>query len=794
MKKNLANNIFLFFCLFGLGITTDIKANEVVEGEFIVKFKSGIGADSAAIRDSFGAELLQAFPSIGAQLWQVDKENITAKSTRSKLLRLRRDSRIEYVEPNHIIKMDQALNDPYFDQQWALTRINAVEAWSIHEPKEEVIVAVIDSGVDYTHPDLQSNMWINEEEIPNNNKDDDGNNCIDDVYGCDFTQIVKDDDNGNPIYSGDPLDDYYHGTHCAGIIAAVGNNNVGITGISNSVKIMALKVLDSGGYGSVADAILAIEYAIQKGAKIINSSWGMDVIGEEKKALKDIIQVAQKAGVLLVAAAGNKKLDIDKFPHYPASYDLDNIISVAATDPENKLANFDFGGSNFGLNSVDLGVPGLKIFSTVPISSKLFDGYYEASGTSMATPHVAGVAALLLATEPTLTYQQVKDRILLSVNKTPELEDETVTGGILNAYNTLLPSKDMTPQAICTTSLRGVRAILDAVESDNIKSYTWIISREGTEIERITEANATVDLKQAGTYFATLIVENQEGVIDQTKCKVNVPEENVPIPNQIEAHITASTTQVTKSQPIHLSGTRSLGQPIFEDEQLAISTSGFVKTTQINQYKWEICRNVFDNCSVIDSRNEDSFYKIFDSVGDYNITLTVVDENDITDSETIQINVTESWTRLPKLEGILYFPADGQPRIETLTTAFAGGISVNGEDYETQIQLNLADITMKVKGEIRVDPRHVDKQADIVVVVFMGEQKFMLDSQGVPLLWDNVSDLVAFQPNVKLSSNQKVSIYEDNLIPGTFHVHFGYRLLDGTIIANEQPIGITIAP
>ncbi len=396
----------LIFSLSCLVIMLETKANEVVEGEFIVKFSEGIGSDSALA--SVGGKRLQDFPTIGAQLWQIEEEGNNRKSIRSKLSRLRNDSRIEYVEPNYIIKLDQAPNDPYFpDKMWALKKIMAPEAWAFHQSKIKVIIAIIDTGVDYNHPDLALNMWINRGEIAGNQIDDDNNGYIDDVYGYDFF-------NG----TSDPIDDNFHGTHCAGTIAAVANNNIGIAGVTGNAQIMALKFQNAKGYGTMAAAISAIEYARKMGAKIINASWGWEAGGQ---ALKEAIEKSKEEGILVVASAGNRQEDIDDRPHYPASYDLDNIISVAATEPNDKLAQFDFGGSNYGQNSVDLGAPGFNIYSTVPPTLEFFDCsfqgcYTSLSGTSMATPHVTGVAALLWSVQPELTYQQVKAKMISSVD------------------------------------------------------------------------------------------------------------------------------------------------------------------------------------------------------------------------------------------------------------------------------------------------------------------------------------------------------------------------------------------
>ena len=419
-------------------------AHDAVENQFIVKFSSDCNerkrrnAFSDVFSDAFGniatssllqqinARRLEEFSSINAELWQTEQVetlseaiSIFSSAFNSAFgIGESEESCIEYIEPNYIVTADQIPNDPYFSEQWGLAKIDASRAWDINTESDEII-AIIDTGVDYTHPDLKDNMWINSDEIPNNGIDDDGNGYIDDVYGYDF---VNND--------GAPLDDNSHGTHIAGIIAAVGNNAIGTVGVNWSAKIMALKFLDSKESGNIAHAIKSIEYATRMDAKIMNNSWGGNWgNGVQSQALYDAIQAAQKAGNLVIATAGNNSLSIDKdIQYYPSGYDLDNIISVAATNKEDELAHF----SNYGKNSVDLGAPGLDIYSTF-----LDDSYDYKSGTSMAAPYVTGVAALLWAANPSWTYKRVKKQILSSVDKLPSLKDRTVSGGRLNAYRAL---------------------------------------------------------------------------------------------------------------------------------------------------------------------------------------------------------------------------------------------------------------------------------------------------------------------------------------------------------------------
>ena len=295
---------------------------------------------------------------------------------------LRQDPRVLYAEPDYIVRATGLATDPLFASQWDFHNIgqtggtldadtDAPEAWDATTGSGSTVVAVIDTGVDYRHPDLTGNMWVNADEVPGNGVDDDANGYIDDVHGYDFYNN-----------DGNPLDDHSHGTHVAGTIGAVGNNGTGIAGLNWDVEIMALKFLGADGSGTTSDAIEAIRYATDNGAHISNNSWGGDPFSQ---ALYDAIRDARDVGHIFVAAAGNGNfigfgLDNDATPFYPAGYELDNIVAVAATDHRDDIAIF----SNYGATTVDLGAPGVSILSTTPNGN-----YGNNSGTSMAAPHVA---------------------------------------------------------------------------------------------------------------------------------------------------------------------------------------------------------------------------------------------------------------------------------------------------------------------------------------------------------------------------------------------------------------------
>ena len=342
----------------------------------------------------------------------------------------RGSSSVAFAEPDGAVSLQATPNDPSYSQLWGLNNtgqtggtadadIDAPEAWNITHGDGSVVVGVIDTGVDYTHPDLAANMWTNPGEIPGNVIDDDGNGFVDDVHGYDF---VNND--------GNPMDDHYHGTHVSGTIAGVGDNGAGVVGVNWNAQIMALKFLDATGYGDTANAIRAVNYATMMRSRGVNirltsNSWGG---GAFSHALQDAIAASGDAGMLFVAAAGNDYSNNDTTPSYPSSYPLDNIIAVAATDANDAKASF----SNYGATSVDLGAPGVGIYSTKPGNN-----YGSYGGTSMATPHVAGVAALAWSVQPNASWQDVRTVILEGVDPLATLLGKCVSNGRLNAAGTL---------------------------------------------------------------------------------------------------------------------------------------------------------------------------------------------------------------------------------------------------------------------------------------------------------------------------------------------------------------------
>jgi subtilisin family serine protease len=420
---------------------------QFVPGEVLVKFGVGITDQTMAqALSAVQAQAIERFEEVRVTRLRLG-EGVDVEEAVQRLGQL---AQVEYAEPNyiyHTMEVTQQLpNDSRFGELWGMDNtgqtggtpdadIDAPEAWQIQTGDKTVLVAVIDTGVDYTHPDLAANVWTNPDEIPDNGFDDDDNGYVDDVRGWDFAN------NDN-----DPMDDNLHGTHVAGTIGAVGNNGLGVAGVNWEVSIMPLKFLDANGSGSTADAIKAVLYAANNGARILSNSWGG---GGFSQALLDAIEVANSKGALFVAAAGNEGNNNDQVPNYPSNYDTENVVAVAATDHEDGLADFGGGGggggdgcgctmavagvgSNYGPTTVDLGAPGENILSTVPGNA-----YRSLSGTSMATPHVSGVAALLLAQAPGLSVTELKSKLLDSVDPLPSLQGKMVTGGRLNAAKAL---------------------------------------------------------------------------------------------------------------------------------------------------------------------------------------------------------------------------------------------------------------------------------------------------------------------------------------------------------------------
>lgn len=411
---------------------------------------------------------------------------------------------VAYAEPNFILQPSAVPNDPDYRDMWGLNNtgqtggtvdadVDAPEAWDTTTGSPDTVVAVIDEGIDVNHPDLRDNVWTNPGEIAGNRIDDDRNGYVDDVNGYDFAN------NDSSVYDPDPVtgDGDEHGTHVAGTIAAVGNNGIGVTGVNWEAQVASLKFLSVTG-GSTSDAVEAINYAVAEGIDISNNSWGG---GGRSQALEDAIRRADAAGHIFLAAAGNGGPDgvgddNDAAPEYPSNYNVPNVVAVAASDDTDRLASF----SNFGASTVDLAAPGVGILSTLPGNS-----YGRYSGTSMATPHVAGVAALIKSENPGFDDAQIKAQLLQYTDEKASLQNKVATGGRLNASASVTPPPQVAPPppqvAPDTTrpSITSMRPVPGAKIRDRTPAIGATVRDDETELTK-GDIRLSVDGKVKNTF------------------------------------------------------------------------------------------------------------------------------------------------------------------------------------------------------------------------------------------------------------------------------------------------------
>ncbi len=397
---------------------------EYAPGELLIKVRPNV---PPAIMQQVYARL-QATPleQISADGWF--RIRLNSPAIMNALAYARQLPELAGAEPNYRVTEVAIPNDPSFKDLWGLHNtgqtsgiagndIDAPEAWDRFRPAgNSLTIAVLDSGIDFSHPDLSGRIWTNPREVVGNGVDDDGNGYIDDIRGWNFVANTN-----------NPSDDRGHGTHVSGTLVAAFNNSTGVAGVVGpaGIRVMPLKFLDNNGSGYTSNAVKALDYATNNGAFLSNNSWGGTSFSQ---ALYDAINRNNQRGGLVVAAAGNNNTNTDSTPYYPQGYDLPNVMSVASINAADALSSF----SNFGGSSVDLAAPGEKILSTVPGG-----GYALYSGTSMATPHVAGAAALMWAQNPGLTNAQVKKILMDTTRKVGYLSGKTVTGGTLNLNNAL---------------------------------------------------------------------------------------------------------------------------------------------------------------------------------------------------------------------------------------------------------------------------------------------------------------------------------------------------------------------
>ncbi len=470
------------------------------EGELLVKFKAGESA--ARVHAAAGGQRIGRFGRL---------EHVRLATGRD-VEAMRRwyasQPDVEYAEPNYIVHKAAVPSDTNFNLQWGMRNtgqtvngitgtagadINAAAAWDRHTGDGSVVVAVVDTGIDYNHPDLAANIWSNPGEIAGNFIDDDGNGRVDDIRGWDFA-------NNDAA----PLDDDVdgHGSHVAGIIGAVGDNAAGVSGVNWNVRLMPLKVLDAAGFGDTADIIAAIDYAIAKGANIINASYAFECGVAPLQSERDALERARVAGVLVVLAAGNDGCDSDVEPTYPASHALNNLLAVGASDQFDQLAQFTGSSSNFGAQSVHLFAPGKNVYSTIRIA---LGNYGYENGTSMAAPHVSGAAALLKSYRPALSMREVREILLKTAEVKAALTGLAVTGGRLNVGSAmdfnLATSTPMHPSHLVARKVNDSRIDLSWLDDSTVET--------GWKLEYRTDPNIAFSATPRATLgSATLLYQD----------------------------------------------------------------------------------------------------------------------------------------------------------------------------------------------------------------------------------------------------------------------------------------------
>lgn len=460
---------------------------EYMPGQVLVKFTPSMGmSDVSALADRLELTTVKRFAipeqmveAFGGELYQFKTRG--GETVEEAIKRLSGQPGVAFAEPNYKIQLDdpktsadaafvqslekgatpeQTLPNDLDSRLWGIQNtgqnggtagvdVGAAGAWNTTTGTPNgkgALITIIDTGLDYNHPDLAANAWVNPGEIAGDGIDNDGNGVIDDVHGANLKKK-----------NGDPLDDQGHGTHCAGTIGAVGNNGTGIVGVNWNATIAGAKFLDANGSGSYADAIEAVLYATRIGSRVTSNSWGG---GGFSQALYDTFKASP---ALHICAAGNDGSDMDARPSFPGGFDLDNIVSVAAIDRNGHLANF----SNYGATTVDLAAPGVDVYSAQPGGR-----YQNMSGTSMATPHVSGVAGLILAQYPDITNEQLKARLMNTVVKEDELAGKMVSGGRVNAANALendsVPPADVNDFSVAAAGASTMTLAFTATGDDGV--------------------------------------------------------------------------------------------------------------------------------------------------------------------------------------------------------------------------------------------------------------------------------------------------------------------------------------
>lgn len=481
----------------------DILNTKHVPGELIVKLKENNFAPNVVL---LSGERAKSFRASGAHLFKfpsvIDLQKVANE--------LESHPSVEYVELNAIHTLQSTPNDPRFSELYGLHNegqtggtagadINALEAWNETKGSRDILVGVIDTGIDYNHPDLIDNVWTNPGESgldaegndkKTNGIDDDGNGYIDDFRGWDF--IGGDND---------PLDGNGHGTHVSGTIGAVGNNEVGVVGVSWEVSLVGLKIFSDEGSTTTESIVEAIEYSTTLGVDVTNNSWGG---GPRSETMLAAIEEANRKEILFIAAAGNSFAgqNNDNIDFYPANYEVPNVIAVAAVDHNDNLASF----SHYGLKTVDIAAPGVDVLSTLPDNT-----YDKFSGTSMATPHVTGLVVLVKSKFPEASVQQLRSRIINTGSRVPALAAKVGSGRRINAVNaleidTIAPSTPL-GLAVLETGISSVRVSWDPSGDDGLDGVA-----EEYEV-RLSENLITEDNWDSATRIDSSIVEKGETTV-----------------------------------------------------------------------------------------------------------------------------------------------------------------------------------------------------------------------------------------------------------------------------------------
>ncbi len=577
----------VFTSTIGLFASQALANPEQVPGQLIVRYnpQTGPGAQafaSQALSASVGAIVVERLQSAPIEIWNYEGDSDAI------IRQLENDPRIAYVEPNYIVHAFQLPNDPLLGSQYALTKIAAPNAWELQAAnRDDLVVAVIDTGVALNHPDLAANIWTNPGETGNgketDGQDNDANGFIDDVHGWDFF----DHDN-------DPTDQNGHGSHIAGIIGAVGHNGRGGVGVAwKHVKIMPLRFLGPDGGGPVSQALLALDYAINKGVKITSNSWGFpgprSGQPDYPQALEDMITYANTRGVLVIAAAGNEHTDNDSddiniLPTYPSSYRLPNLLSVAAVDSADQLASF----SNIGKETVHLAAPGVSIVSTGRSGD-----YVTMSGTSMACPHVSGVAALLWAEAPEKSMAEIRDAILTTGDSISSLVGKTVTGRRLNAYAALLkvrttPNQPPTVNLVSPSagaSLHGtVTLVATATDSDgSVRALSFNLpdgARAGQQIDPTNPGRYSYNWNTVGIANGTVSI--SVTAVDDSGAATQSSPISLTINNQQQQNHAPIVSFTQPDIGTTISGTIMIQARVSDSDGDPIDWVKFIATSRLN--------------------------------------------------------------------------------------------------------------------------------------------------------------------------------------------------------------------